>query len=484
MADLSYLADDWPAVSRCLDEALALPAEQRDDWLNALSETAVVKVALRRLLASAAAIETSDFLEALPPLAVAPDEAEPSAAESSARAGLVVGPYRLLNELGFGGMGSVWLAERVDGGLKRQVAVKLPRVSWARGLAERMARERDILASLDHPNIARIHDAGLDEQGRPYLALEYVAGEAIDAYCRRLALPTAGRLTLILQVARAVAHAHARLVVHRDLKPANILVTAEGQVRLLDFGIAKLMEGALASETELTAASGRALTLDYASPEQIRGEPIGTASDVYSLGVVAYELLADAKPYQLKRQGAAAIEAAIANVDVRLASAASADPAARRALKGDLDAILNKALKKDVAERYQTVEAFAQDIERHLAREPVSARPDAPGYLLKRFAARHALSVGAGAAVTLALLAGSALALWQARVARLEAARAEQVKTFALSLVNGADTEAGAGRETTAVELLRAAKLRVQNELSTTPETAVELMTAVGTGFQ
>ena len=487
MADLSYLADDWPAVSRLLDHALDLPAAQRGDWLNALPETTTVKAALGRLLASAAAVETADFLEALPPLTLAPDQAERNAAEGSAHAGLVVGPYRLSSELGVGGMGSVWLAERIDGGLKRQVAVKLPRATWARGLAERMARERDILSSLDHPNIARIHDAGLDERGRPYLALEYVVGEPIDTYCRRLALPTAGRLALVLQVARAVAHAHARLVVHRDLKPANILVTAEGQVRLLDFGIAKLMmQGELASETELTAASGRALTLAYASPEQIRGEPIGTASDVYSLGVVAYELLADAKPYDLKpkRQGAAALEEAVANADVRLASAASASAATRRALKGDLDAILNKALKKNVADRYQTVDAFARDIERHLAREPVSARPDAPAYLLRRFVVRHVLLVSAGAAVALALIVGSALALWQARVAQLEAARAEQVKTFALSIVNGADTEAGAGRETTAVELLRAAKVRLQNEPSTTPETAVELMTAVGTGLQ
>ena len=175
-----------------------------------------------------------------------------------------------------------------------------------------MSRERDILASLDHPNIARIYDAGLDEQGRPYLALEYVEGEAIDVYCKNKNASIRERLQLILQVARAVAHAHARLVVHRDLKPANVLVTALGQVRLLDFGIAKLMEGDLTQETQLTQQSGRALTLDYASPEQIRGEPLGTASDVYSLAVVTYRLLTGASPYTLKRQSAAALEEAIA----------------------------------------------------------------------------------------------------------------------------------------------------------------------------
>ena len=218
--------------------------------------------------------------------------------ESDLQPGALVGPYRLLRELGIGGMGAVWLAERADGTLKRQVALKLPRAAWSRGLAERMARERDILASLEHPHIARLYDAGTDAQGRPFLALEYVEGQPIDVYCHERALNIPARLQLLLQVAHAVAFAHSRLVIHRDLKPSNILVTADGQVRLLDFGIAKLMEGDRTQETQLTQLAGRALTLDYASPEQIRGEPIGTASDVYSLGVVAYELLAGAKTVQ------------------------------------------------------------------------------------------------------------------------------------------------------------------------------------------
>ncbi|MEO7056021.1 MAG: serine/threonine-protein kinase [Caldimonas sp.] len=489
MADLQFLIADWPVISRHLDAALALPGSERDTWLDALHEPDEMKSALRRLLAEAVGAETDDFLDALPRMTLPPGADGSVGGDSKGRsedaaAGLVVGPYRLIRELGVGGMGVVWLAERIDGGLKRQVAVKLPRLNWTQGLAERMNRERDILASLDHPHIARIHDAGLDSHGRPFLALEYVLGEPIDAYCKRLALPIAERLALILQVARAVAHAHARLVVHRDLKPANILVTAEGQVRLLDFGIAKLMEGELTRETALTMQSGRALTLDYASPEQIRGEPIGTASDVYSLGVVAYELLAEARPYRLKRQSAAALEEAIASVDVRPASAAATRETARRALRGDLDAVLNKAMKKAVAERYPNVEAFAQDIERHLARMPVHARPDAASYRARRFVARHAVAVGAGVAVALALISGTAVALWQASSARLEAARAEQVKNFALSIVSGADTESGAGRGTTAVELLQAARSRVAGDLTASDETAVELMTAVGAGLQ
>ena len=467
-------------LSRRLDEALALPLAERDSWLDELHEPDAFKLTLRRLLADDPGVETDDFLASLPRLTFDPAGSPGEATGDADAAGVVVGPYRLLHELGVGGMGHVWLAERADGGLKRQVALKLPRLSWARGLSERMGRERDILASLDHPNIARIYDAGLDLQGRPYLALEYVVGERIDVYCKRLALPIADRLRLVLQIAHAVAHAHARLVVHRDLKPANILVTSEGKVRLLDFGIAKLMEGAQTQEAELTAIGGRALTLDYASPEQIRGEPLGAASDVYSLGVVSYELLAEAKPYQLKRQSAAALEDAIASVDVRLASTAATGDSMRRALRGDLDAILNKALKKDLAERYPTVEAFAQDIERHLASQPVHAYPDALAYRARKFVRRNKLALAAAAAISVSLIAGLSGALWQARVARAQAERAEQVKEFALSIFDSADTDSGAGSATTAADLLKTARKRVASELADRPELAVELMTAIG----
>ncbi|MBE0546795.1 MAG: protein kinase [Rubrivivax sp.] len=485
MADLKFLADEWPAISRRLDEALALAPGQRGPWLGSLSESESIKGKLRQLLSSPEGVETDDFVWTLPRLDFEPDglaqaggtdAGQPADAEC---AGAVIGPYRLIRELGVGGMGLVWLAERVDGGLKRQVALKLPRLNGSRGLAERLRRERDILASLDHPNIARIHDAGVDAQGRPYLALEYIEGEPIDAYCRARASSVAQRLALVLQVAHAVAHAHARLVVHRDLKPANILVTATGQVRLLDFGIAKLMEGELTADTQLTQQVGRALTLDYASPEQIRGEPIGTASDVYSLGVVAYELLAQAKPYQLKRQSVAALEEAIDSVDVRLASSAAADAGARRALAGDLDAILNKALKKTVAERYPTVDALAQDIERHLAHLPVQARPDALGYRARQFVRRNKLALAAATAVSVSLIAGVSLASWQARLAIAQADRAERVKAFVLSIFDDADSDTEAGTSGTAADLLRQARQRVSSETGGGPEVAVELMTAI-----
>jgi len=420
MANLRFLAEEWPAISQRLDEALSVEPTEREAWLDSLAETDSVKHKLRQLLRGAPGVETDEVLLTLPRFTIGPA----ASGETELAAGAAVGPYRLVRELGVGGMGLVWLAERVDGGLKRPVALKLPRLSWSRGLAERMSRERDILASLDHPHIARLYDAGVDAHGRPYLALEYVEGGAIDAYCEHHALPLKDRLRLLLQVARAVAHAHARLVVHRDLKPANILVTDAGEVRLLDFGIAKLMEGELTQETQLTQQGGRAMTLDYASPEQIRGEPLGTASDVYSLGVVAYRLLAGTSPYTLKRQSAAALEEAIASIDPPPASVACTDPAVRKQLRGDLDAVLNKALKKNLAERYATVDALIADIEAHLGSRPVQAQPDRFSYRAAKFLRRNRWPVAVGSAAALVLMVSVSVALWQARAASEQRDRA------------------------------------------------------------
>ncbi|MFG6487023.1 protein kinase [Roseateles sp. BYS78W] len=418
MTSLSSLADAWPTLSRLLDQALALPPQARGTWLDGLSgEAAQHREALHDLLKTAADLEADRFLHTLPSLPAGADATEP-------RAGEQVGPYRLIRELGRGGMGLVWLAERSDGVATRRVALKLPRQAWGRSLAERLAREREILAGLEHEHIARLYDAGTDAQGRPFIAMQYVDGEPIDAYCRRHGLATAERIGLLLQAMAAVAHAHARLVVHRDLKPGNVLVDAQGRVTLLDFGVAKLMEDGLTGATALTEVAGRALTPDYASPEQIRGEPLGTASDVYSLGVLAYELLAGAKPYRLTRGTAAELEEAITLVDPPAASDTAATPALRKTLRGDLDAILGKALKKAVAARYASVDAFAQDLQRHLRGEPVLARPDGRAYKLAKFIGRHRLAVALGAAAAVSLLTGGALAAWQAHQAREEQQRA------------------------------------------------------------
>ena len=423
MMTLSVIAARWETVERLLDEALALPAAEREAWLEALDgESALHREALRALLQTQARVETDDFLADGPRL---PGGLDAPGASGEPHGGDLVGSYRLIRELGRGGMGLVWLAERADAMTARQVALKLPRIAWGDSFAERLARERDILATLEHAHIARLYDAGVDAHGRPFIAMQFVEGEPIDAYCRHHAVPVHGRIELLLQAMSAVAHAHARLVVHRDIKPGNILVSAGGQATLLDFGIAKLIEeGQPTRATALTEMSGRALTPDYASPEQIRGEPLGTASDVYSLGVVAFELLAGAKPYRLGRGTAAELEAAILDASAPLASEMATDPALRKALRGDLDAILNRALKKPVAERYPSVEAFAQDLRRHLQGEPVQARPDSARYRLGKFVGRHRLAVGMGSALALSIMAGSALSVWQAEVAREQERRA------------------------------------------------------------
>ena len=486
---LDGLRADWQRLSALLDEGLSIDAADRAAWLASLDgDAATHRETLERLLAEAGAVETDDRFAVLPPFELPREPQAGVAAEGTPSE--LVGPYRLISELGRGGMGVVWLAERADAQPRRKVALKLPHIGWAPGLAARLTRERDILASLEHPNIARLYDAGVDALGRPYLALEYVDGTPIDRYCDALALPLRGRLELVLKVAAAVAHAHARLVVHRDLKPSNVLVTAAGELRLLDFGIARLLhddaaggEGAGDGATEITRLGGRALTPDYASPEQIRGEAIGTASDVYGLGVLAFELLAGSRPYRLKDVAADGLAEAIARVDVPLASRVATDPARARQLAGDLDAILNKALKKEPADRYASVAAFADDIGRHLHHEPVVARPDAFGYRTRKYVARHAVQVVAGALIGTAVLAGSGIALWQARAARLEAVHAEQVKAFALGILAGANEDSGANAQTTAADVLKEASARIQHELPDRPDTAVELMTAIGAGL-
>lgn len=422
MKPISDVHEQWPAISALLDEALAFAPQARAGWLASLSgPSAAHRDALRQLLETQAAIESGDFLADLPHIAL-----EPAAAPDELRGGMHVGPYTLIAEIGQGGMSSVWKAERTDGHPRRVVALKLPRIAWGGAFVARALRERDILAALEHPNIARLYDAGLDDAGRPWLAMEYVAGEHIDAWCARRGLPIRDRIALILQVCEAVAHSHANLVIHRDLKPANILVTEGGQVRLLDFGIAKLMANDRTQETAMTQVSGRALTIDFASPEQIRGQSLGTASDVYSLAVVSFLLLAETRPYRLKGASTGELEAAITDVDPPLASAAAASATTSRALKGDLDAVLAKALRKSPADRYPTVEAFAADLRRHRDGLPVLARPQGRWYLARRYVARHRLAVGSLAAVFAALSLGLGAALWQADVATRNATLARR----------------------------------------------------------
>lgn len=467
----------WMRLRRLLDEALERPAGERQTWIDALAgDDADLAPRLRSLLAHAEPPALEKLLHTLPKIETAEFAGTPPPGEPRQ-----VGPYRLLRQIGEGGMASVWLAERTDMLQGRRVALKLPHDAWRReGLAQRLAREREILATLAHPNIARLYDAGVPADGQPYLALEYVEGERIDAYCERKQLDVPARLRLVLQVARAVAHAHANLVVHRDLKPSNILVTEAGEVKLLDFGIAKLMAHGIAEETELTQQSGRALTPDYAAPEQILGRPIGTGADVYALGVLLYELLSGRRPYQLDRASRAALEEAILHAEPARPSTTASDPRRRKAMRGDLDTIVMKALKKDPAQRYATADALADDIARHLADQPVHARPDSRGYVLRKFVVRHKVGAAAGGAVLLAVVGGAGAAWWQARLAQAEQHRAEQVKDFIASIFRDASPFASGGSAPSAAELLRKASARIDGSLAAGPEVRAELRAIVG----
>lgn len=333
--------------------------------------------------------------------------------DNATRAGVrqdgLIGNYRLVREIGQGGMSSVWLAQRIDALTERTVALKLPymHLQSAR-FAERFARERDILARLTHPNIAHLYDAGISAEGQPYLAMEFVAGEPLTQYCVAHQLRIAERLQLFIQVLAAVHYAHAQNVIHRDLKPSNILVREGAQVVLLDFGIAKLLIDGETRDTELTRHGGVPLTPDFASPEQIRGENVAPASDIYSLGVVLYELLSGQRPYALNCSTRRALEEAILSVDPPRPS-----DFVGRIIQGDLDAIVQKAMKKEARERYADAGAFAEDLRRYLQSEPVSARADSRWYRAKKFARRNKSwlqgACVAGAGVSLLLMGGDLL---------------------------------------------------------------------------
>jgi non-specific serine/threonine protein kinase/serine/threonine-protein kinase len=376
-----------------------------------------------------------------------------------------VGPYRLLHALGSGGMGTVYLALRDDEQFHKRVAVKLlRREAHDEELLQRFRRERQILASLDHDHIARLLDGGTTEDGFPYLVMEYVEGLPIDRWCDTHSLSVRERLLLFRSVCSAVHFAHQSLVVHRDLKPANILVTAQGVPKLLDFGIAKLLNPHLAPEAHLaTQVEARVMTPEYASPEQIRGEPVTTASDVYSLGVLLYELLTGHRPIRLASRNLTEIARAVSEEEPTRPSTVierevetprgdgttrrltpdsvsrtreGSPERLRRRLAGDLDNIVLMALRKEPKRRYASAEALSDDIRRHLEGLPVAARPDTLGYRLERFVFRHRLAVGAAAAVVLALVVGLVAATAQARVARAQRARAEAALADVRKLAN------------------------------------------------
>jgi eukaryotic-like serine/threonine-protein kinase len=352
--------------------------------------------------------------------------------------GRSVGPYVIEAEIGRGGMGSVWRARRVDDRFETTVAVKFLHASWI-GLQgeQRFRSEGQLLGRLDHPNIARLIDAGVLDATHPYLVLEYVEGEPIDTHCDKNKLDVAARVTLFLSVLAAVAHAHSHLIVHRDIKPGNIFVTHGGSVKLLDFGIAKLLDDETGS-AKLTKSSASALTPQYAAPEQLLGNAVTTATDVYSLGLVLYVLLTGRHPIVTESGSSAQLIQAILTQEPPQASAVAGVPTIqRRSLEGDLDNILGKALKKAPDERYASAEAFADDLKRYLTHEPVKARADTVTYRLTKFVRRHRGGVLSGVLTVLVLCAATIITFWQKievtrqrDAAQFEARRAESANEF------------------------------------------------------
>ena len=478
------------ALNRLLDEVLDVAPGERPTWLDRLPDPdPVVKATLADILARTTQIEAANFL-GTPPGVLLPLEAL-RVADVALAPGELIGPYRLVRELGHGGMGSVWLAERADGLVRRPVALKLPHGAWPRSqLAERLRRERNILAGLEHPNIARLHDAGLTASGQPWLALEYVEGLPIDAYGRgregQPPLAVAERVRLVLQVAQAVAYAHGKLILHRDLKPQNILVTPGGTVHLLDFGIAKLLTDGETRETQLTQFSGRALSPDYASPEQIRGEALGVTSDIYSLGVVLFELLAGARPYRLTRNSRGELEEAILHSEPRRPSDVAPE-GDRTTLRGDLDTIVLRALKKAPAERYPTAHALIDDLERALDGRPVLARADTLRYRTGKFVRRHRVAVATTAVLAVTLIAGvvgTTIGMIRARraeaAARTEAATAERYSKFLVEMFEVATPGESRGPDITAREILQKGTARIRRDLAGDPRLEARLLTTIG----
>jgi serine/threonine-protein kinase len=392
----------------------------------------------------------------------------------------MVGPYRLVRELGHGGMGVVYLAERADGQFEQRVALKLiKRGMDSEDILRRFLAERQVLARLNHSHIARLLDGGITAQGQPYFAMEYVDGVPLHPYCEERRLGFEDRLRLFREVCEAVQYAHRGLVVHRDLKPSNILVTSAGETKLVDFGIAKLLyeDGA---DRSATRTDQRLMTPDCAAPEQVRGEPVTTATDVYALGAILYQLLTGLPPHQFNDCSRAERYRIILEVEPYPPSATVRGTAERRRLRGDLDFIVLKALGKDPARRYPSVEALLDDLERHRTGLPVRARPASVAYRARKFLGRHRVAVAVVALVVLALAAGLGGTLWQAGATAREAAKARAVKSFVVGLFRVSQPEESRGREITARELLERGARRIDSGLAREPELQAELLDVLG----
>jgi len=492
-------AERWKQVDNLLQATLQCSPEQRDQFLRqACEHDAALLDEVESLLRSHDRLQ--GFLET-PAIHVAAAAVAQTQQRTQSRAGQVISHYRLLRQLGSGGMGVVWLAERNDGRFERQVAIKfLSLAMTGPGMEERFKREGSILGRIAHPHIAELADAGVSPDGEPYLVLEYVEGKEIEEYCDEHKLDLDSRIVLFLDVLSAVAHAHSNLIVHRDIKPSNVFVRNDGQVKLLDFGIAKLLseDGDSASPTLLTLEAGGVLTPRFAAPEQVTGGTITTATDVYTLGVLLYLLLTGQHPAGSGPQSPANLLKAITETEPPRASesvteatwqtrAATPEKLSRQ-LRGDLDTVLATALKKNPAERYISVAAFAEDLRRYLSHEPISARPDTLTYRALKFVLRNRASTALAAFALIALLAGVTGTLMQARTARRQRdfalrqlARADRINYLNDFLLTDA---APSGKPLTITNLLERAEQIVEHEnYANDPAGHVEMLTSIGNQY-
>ena len=471
----------WKTLDRELERLLDLPEDEVDARLRAIAERDSESARdLRRLLAAA---EDSRPIFSRPVPEAAGDflaDARAAWSRDPFEAGDRVGPYRIAETLGRGGMGIVFLAERADGQFEQTVAVKVMQQGlWSDGFRHRFLAERQLLASFNHPGIARLFDGGLTDQGAPYLVLERVRGQPIDAYCRARGLSARARTELFLEACEAVAYAHARSVIHRDLKPGNILVDELGQPKLLDFGVAELVGDA-------TRARPHLLTPEYCSPEQLDGGILSTASDVYSLGVVLYELLAGRRPLDVDRCDTEALRAAVLETIPPPPSRVAGSDRARE-LDGDLDAIVLKALSKQPEARYASVDALSADLRRFLDGRPVEAHPPSAGYQFGKFLRRHRTASVLAAFLAAAMLTGSVTTFVQARRAEAQRDQAEReartsrrLLDLLVDLVEANDPDQTRGRELTAGELFDRAARTVEAELAGQPREQAALLSSLG----
>ena len=496
-------------------QAAARPPDERDAFLQKVCSNADARAAVRDRLDELEGDEPDpDTMRTQAAASSDPDEG--ASAVPVGQTPSRVGPWRLREELGRGSMGTVHLAERDDDDFRQRAALKLIRHDLGDDAQERFRAERQILAQLQHPNIAHLLDGGVTDDGRPYFAMEYVDGVPLDTYCNDHGLGVAARLRLFRQVCAAVEFSHRNLIVHRDLKPSNILVTEPGsstatgtgtdtepQVKLLDFGIAKALEGAETGAV-LTRTGERPMTPLYAAPEQVQGDPVTTATDVYALGVVLHELLTGSLPYDVRWKSVAEVAQVISNDDpsppseqvsaegeqsVRDSHGVSPD-ALRRALEGDLDVIVQKALRKEPGRRYTSAAELGQDVERHLDDRPVEARPATTGYRLRRFVARNRAAVLGAAGAVMALLVGLGVAVWQYQVAAAERDRArtaqneaEAAVTFLTNLFENATPEEARGDTLTAHALVDRGRSRL-GTLSDQPALQARMFDVVGEVYE